>query len=65
MNDSCHAAVIHASNCITLRSDMLHMVGILKIAGGISWKLRKMSWIRNGEEVGLHMSESSRCNFMR
>jgi hypothetical protein len=33
------------------------MVQILKIAYGTSWKSRKRSWIRTGEEVGLYKSK--------
>ena len=46
MNDNRHAAFIHASNCITLHSDLVHMVEILKIAYGTSWKSRSRSCIR-------------------
>jgi len=51
---------MYASNCRTLPLDLLHMVEMLNIAYGISWKLRGMSWIRNGEEVGLYICETSR-----
>jgi len=53
MNDSLQSALIHAANYITLHSDLLHMVEKSKIAYGTSWKLRRMSWIRNGEDVAL------------
>jgi len=59
MNDSHHAALIHASHCKTLSSDLLPMVEFLKIAYGMSWRLRTWSWIRKGEEVGPYMSETS------
>jgi len=36
MIDHHHAAFIHPSNFITLRSDLVHMVRILKIASGMS-----------------------------
>jgi len=49
-----HAKIIPISNCITLRSDLVHMVEIFHIACGTSWKLRRRSWIRNGEEVELY-----------
>jgi len=53
MNDSRQAVLIHAVNDISLRSNLLHMVEKLKIAYGMSWNSRRMSWIRYGEDVGL------------
>jgi len=53
INDDRHAAFIHASTCITLCTDLVHMVEILKIAYGRSWKLRRKSWMNNGQEIGL------------
>jgi len=44
---------MHVSNCITLRTDLVHMVEISEIASGMSWKVRRRSWKRNGEEVEL------------
>jgi len=58
MNDNRHAAFIPASNSITLYSDLVHMVKILKVAYSRSWKSRRRSWMRNGEEVGLNISKS-------
>jgi len=58
MNDNWHGAYNHASNCITLCTDLVHMVQILKIAYGRSWKSRRMSWMRNAEEGGLNISKS-------
>jgi len=48
LNDNCQAKFIHVSNCITLRTDLVHIVEILEIACGTSWKSRRRSWIRNG-----------------
>jgi len=59
MNGSRHAALVHAANCITLCSDLLHMVEILKISYGTSWELRKTSWKKKDLEVGLYMSKIS------
>jgi hypothetical protein len=42
---------MHVSNCITLRTDLVHVVEIFENACGTSWILRRRSWIRNGEEV--------------
>jgi hypothetical protein len=53
ITDSRQAALICAANYITFRSDLLHMVEKLKIAFGMSWKCRRMSWIRNGENIGI------------
>jgi len=59
MYESCLAALLPASNCITLHSNLLHMVKILKIAKGTLWKLRRMSGIRNGEKVKLYISTTN------
>ena len=53
-NDDRHAALIHASNSIILHSDLVHMIEIVKNAYGRSWKSRKRSWTRKGEQVGLY-----------
>jgi len=52
-NDNHHAALIHPSSCIILPTEQLLMAEHLKIAYGRSWKLRRIMWIREGEEVGL------------
>jgi hypothetical protein len=65
VNDSCHTVFLHTSNCITLRSDQLHMVEILKIAYGTPWKLRRMSWIWNRKGIGLQLLETSGWNLCR
>jgi len=57
MNGSRHAASMYAAHCITLPSELLHMVEILKIPFGMSWKSRKTSWKKKGQEVGLYMSK--------
>jgi len=38
---------------------MMHIVEIFEIACGTSWKLRRRSWIRNGEEVELYLPRTS------
>jgi hypothetical protein len=53
LNDNCHATFMPISNCITLCTDLVHIVGIFEIACGMSWTSRGRSWIRNGEEVEL------------
>jgi len=65
INDSHQAASIHAANYITLCSDLMHMVEKLKIAYGTSWKPRRMSCMRNGEDVGLKISTPNAGLFMR
>ena len=55
LNDDHHAAFLKVSNCITLRTDLVHMVEIFEIAYGTSWKLRRMSWIIKGEEFELYL----------
>ena len=64
MNDSHHAAAIRASNIITLCSDLVHMVEMLIIAYGTSWKSKKRNCIRSGEEVRLHKSKTSGWIYM-
>ena len=54
LNDNHHATFIHVSNCITLRTDLVHMVEIFEIACGTWRKLRRRSRIRNGEVVELY-----------
>jgi len=54
LNDDCHAAFIHISNCITLRTDLGHIAEIIKIVYGTSWKLRRRSRMRKGEKVRLY-----------
>jgi len=56
INDDRHAASDHATNSITLSTDLVHIVEMLKIAYGRLWKLRTMCWIRKCEELTLHMS---------
>jgi len=41
MNGGRHTALVYVAICITFRSDLLHMVQILQIAYGMSWKSRK------------------------
>jgi len=53
MTDSGLSASIHAANYITLGSDLLHMIEKSRIAYGTTWKSRRMSWIRTGEDVAL------------
>ena len=65
MNDDCDAAYNHASNCTTRCTDLVHIDEMLKIAYGRSWKLRRISWMGNGEEVGLKISKNSVQIYMR
>jgi len=59
MNDDRDATYDHAANCITLCTDLVQLVEILKIAYGRSWKARGMSGIRKGEKAGLNLSKTS------
>jgi len=65
MNVDRHAAFNHASNCIPLRTDLVHMGDILKIAFGRSWKSERMSTMRNVEEVGVNIANTSVLICMR
>jgi hypothetical protein len=40
------------------------MVEIFEIACGTSWKSRRRSWIRNGEEVELYYPKSSEMMYI-
>jgi len=40
------------------------MVEIFEIAYGASWKLRRRSWIRKGEEVELYLPKISEMIYM-
>jgi len=51
LNDDRYTPFNHASNCITLHKDLVHMVEILETAYSSSWKLRRRSWMRKGVEV--------------
>jgi hypothetical protein len=65
MNASRHAALVHATNCITLHLDLLHMVEKLKSAYGTSWKSRKMSWKKIGQNlrfICLKLDNGSVCH---
>jgi len=52
MNASRHATLVHAANCITHHSDLLHMVENFKIACAMSWQLSKISWKKIGQDIG-------------
>jgi hypothetical protein len=64
LNDNHHAAFINSYNSMTLRTDLVHMVEIFEIACGMSWKSRRMSWIRNGEEVELYLPKPTEMIYM-
>jgi hypothetical protein len=64
MNDDCHAAFVHTSNCIILCLDMVHVGDSWKFGNGRLWTLRDRSWMRESEEVGLHLSITSGWIYM-
>jgi len=64
LTDDRHAAFIYASNCITLCSDLVHKVEKFKLAYGTSWKSRRRSWMRKGEEVELYLQKTSEMIYM-
>ena len=57
MNDDHHAPYDPGSNCITRCTDFVCMVEMFKIAYGRSWKSRRISCMRRGEEVRLNISK--------
>jgi hypothetical protein len=64
MNASRHAAIVHATNCITLRPDLQHMIENLKSADGTLLKSRKTSWKTVGQDIGfvcLKLVDGSVC----
>jgi hypothetical protein len=64
LNDNRQAGFIHVSNCITRRTDLVHMFEILEIACSMSWKSRRRSWIKNGEAVERYLLKSSEMIYM-
>ena len=64
LNDDRDAAFIHASNCITLCTDLVHLVEINEIAYGMSWKFRWTSWVRKGKEVELYLPKTSEMIYL-
>jgi len=64
LNYHCCAALIHVSKCITLCTDLEHMVQIFEIAYGMSSKLRRRSWIWKGEEVELYLPKTGEMIYM-
>jgi hypothetical protein len=64
LNDNRHGAFIHGSNCITLPTDLVYTVQIFEIAYGRSWKSRRRSWLRNGEEVKLYLPKTNEMLYM-
>jgi len=44
---------------MTLHTDLVLMAEIFKIAYGMSWKPRRTSWMMQGEEVKLHLPNTS------
>lgn len=64
MNDDGQAAFIHALNCTARRSDLVHMLGILKVSHARSWKSMRSRWMRNGEGLRLYESKSSEWMYM-
>jgi hypothetical protein len=59
LNDNRYAAFTHASNCITLHTDLVHMVEIIEIAYGTSWNSRRRSWMRKGAKVEPYLPKTS------
>jgi hypothetical protein len=64
LNDDRRATFIHVSNCISLRTDLVHMVEIFEIAYGTSCESRRRSWIRDGEEIELYLPKTSELFYM-
>jgi len=64
LNNNRHVEFIHVSNCITRRTDLVHIVEIVEIACGTSCKLRTRSWIRNSKEVELYLLKTSEMIYM-
>jgi len=64
LNKNRHAEFNHLSNCITCHRDLVHMVAIFEIACCTLWKLRRRSWIRNGEEVELYLLKTGEMIYM-
>jgi len=55
-----HVVIILVWNFITHHPDLVQMFKVLIIAYGRSWKARRRTWIRNGEEVRLYQSKTTK-----
>jgi len=64
LDDNRYAAFIHAFNSITLHTDLVHTVEMIEIAYGTSWKSKRRSWMRKGEEVELNLPNTSEMIYM-
>jgi len=65
MNRDRHAAFSHASNCITICSELVHMAEVLNIVYDRSSKSKRSSPMKNGEEVGLFIQKLVNWSFCR
>ena len=64
INSSRYAALVHAANCITLLSDLLHWVEYLEIAYGTSWQSGKRAGkrkVRKSRSLNLKWVDQSIC----
>jgi len=59
LSGTSYAALIHASNGITLCTDLVDMLEIFEIVYGMSWKSRRRSWMKRGEEVEIYLPKTS------
>jgi len=47
-----------------LHTDLVHMFQIFEIAYGMSWKLRRRSWMRKGKEVEQYLPKTGEIIYM-
>jgi len=59
LNDNCHAAFIHALNCITLHTNCVHIFAMFPIAYDRSWKSRRKSYMRKCIDIRLYYWKTS------
>jgi len=64
LHDDRYDAFIHASNSITLHSDQVATVEMVEFAYGTSWKSRRQSWMRIGQEVALSFPKTIEMIYM-
>jgi len=64
LNEDGYVAFIHASNWITLHTELVHTVELFEIAYGTSWKLRRRSRMRTDDEFMLHLPKAGEMIYM-
>jgi hypothetical protein len=64
VNDDRYAAFTYISKCNTLCTDLVHTVEIVEIPNGMLLNLRRRTWSRKGEEVGVYLPKPGEMIYM-